>query len=64
MAGFNKYAAGAKHYGGGRSMPSIGPNSKVGYRYRDNKAKARRNAVLRRMKAVQRGTAYMNRGGV
>lgn len=49
--GFNPYAAGAKRYGGGRSMPTVGAVDKTGYRVRDNIAKTRRNALLRRMKA-------------
>jgi hypothetical protein len=53
--GFTPYAAGNKIYGGGRSMPTIGPVDKSGYRERDAKAKARRNALLRRMKAGQQG---------
>lgn len=42
--GFNKFAAGAKRYGGGRSMPSIGKNKKAGYNARD----ARLAAMQRR----------------
>lgn len=50
--GFNSYAAGKKTYGGGRSMPNIGPVMNMqGYNERDNKAKARKNAALRRLKA-------------
>lgn len=48
---FNAYAAGNKVYGGGRSMPTIGPVDKLGYRERDLKTRARRNAMLRRLKA-------------
>jgi hypothetical protein len=48
--GFNPYAAGSKHYGGGRSMPNIGPTSdQLGYAERDNKAAARKRALLRRL---------------
>lgn len=48
--GFNAYAAGAKHYGSGRSMPTVGKIvNKAGYKERDVKAAARRNALLRRM---------------
>lgn len=54
---FNPYAAGAKRYGAGRSMPNIGPTQgQLGYAERDNKAKARKNAVLRRLKAQQSGS--------
>lgn len=45
------YSVGNKIYGGGRSFPTMGPVDKLGYRERDAKTKARRNAVLRRMKA-------------
>lgn len=48
---FNSYAAGNKVFGGGRSMPTLGPVDPTGYRERDLKLKARRNAVLRRLKA-------------
>lgn len=53
--GFNPYAAGQKVYGGGRLFPTIGPVDKSGYRTRDRAARARRNALLRRMKAIQSG---------
>lgn len=54
--GFNQYAAGKKRYGAGRLMPNIGPvRDMFGYRERDNKAKARKNAILRRMKGQQSG---------
>lgn len=49
--GFNKYAAGRKQYGGGRSMPTVGPVDKKGYKIRDRQTQTRRNALLRRMKA-------------
>jgi hypothetical protein len=52
---FNSYAAGNKVYGGGRSAPNIGPVDKLGYRERDLKAKAKRNAMLRRLKAGNSG---------
>jgi hypothetical protein len=53
-ANFNKYSAGKKRYGAsGRSAPNIGPSEKSGYRERDRKAKARRAAYLRRIKAGQ-----------
>lgn len=53
---FNPYGAGQKLYGSGRSAPNIGPtNSPEGYYTRDRKAKARRNAMLRKMKADQSG---------
>lgn len=52
---FNQYAAGQKHYGGGRSAPNIGPSDKMGYRIRDRKAAVKNNAVLRRIKNMQAG---------
>lgn len=55
--GFNPYAAGRKVYGGGRSMPNIGPvNDKLGYAERDNKAKAKKNILLRRLKGQMSGS--------
>ena len=56
---FNKYAAGNKIYGSGRSNPTSGPVDPMGYRVRDRKTAARRNALLRRMKAQQAGK-YMS----
>lgn len=48
--GFNPYAAGKKHYGTGRPMPTVGKvTNKGGYTVRDNKAAARRDAMLRRL---------------
>lgn len=52
---FTPYAAGNKTYGGGRSAPNIGASDKSGYRERDAKAKLRREALLKRMKANQAG---------
>lgn len=52
----NPYAAGNKRYGvSGRDAPNIGPSDPTGYKERDAKAGATRNAVLRRLKAKQRG---------
>lgn len=48
--GFNPYAAGKKHYGAGRPMPTVGRvQDKVGYGIRDGKAQARRDALIRRL---------------
>jgi hypothetical protein len=47
------YAAGNKIYGGGRDAPNIGPVDPAGYNERDLKYQARRDAILRRMKAMQ-----------
>ena len=50
--GFNPYAAGAQHYGGGRSAPNVGNMSgegQSGYNERDNKAAARKRALLKRL---------------
>lgn len=52
---FNSYAAGNKTYGFGRSNPTMGPVDKLGYKERDAKHSARRNAILRRLKANQKG---------
>lgn len=51
----NPYAVGSRIYGGSRSFPNIGPSDPTGYRERDLKASARRSAILRRMKARQKG---------
>lgn len=57
---FNPFGAGQKVYGGGRYAPNIGPTSSPdGYRTRDMIAKARRQAMLARLKAGQRGK-FMN----
>ena len=48
--GFNPYAAGKKHYGSGRPMPTVGKvTDRAGYTIRDNKAAARRDALMRRL---------------
>jgi len=48
--GFNPYAAGRKHYGTGRPMPTVGKvMDRTGYKIRDVKSEARRDAVLRRL---------------
>lgn len=54
-SGHNPYAVGNKIYGGGRSFPTMGPVDKLGYRERDAKTKARRQALLRRLQAMQKG---------
>lgn len=59
--GFNQYAAGAKQYGT-QGSPNLGPaggDAQQGYAERDMEARARRNAMLRRMKAGQSGN-FMN----
>lgn len=48
---YNPYAVGNKIYGGGRSFPTSGPVDPSGYRERDLQTKARRDAMLRRMRA-------------
>lgn len=53
---FNAYSAGNKVYGGGRTSPHVGGGlDKLGYRERDAATKAKRNALLRRMKKHQSG---------
>lgn len=56
-ADFQPYGAGAKRYGpmANNAPQSGGGLNKTGYRERDLKKKAMRNAMLRRMKAGQRG---------
>lgn len=58
--GFNPYGAGEKRYGAsGRSMPTVGPVDKSGYKERDARIRARRNALLQQMQATQAGQ-FMN----
>ena len=55
---FNKYAAGAKSYGGGRPHPTQGPVDPLGYRERDAKKKKRspqQNAAARKLEAMKQG---------
>ncbi len=64
-SGFNSYAAGKKHYGGGRNAPNVGPvQNLLGYAVRDNKRSALQNAILARMKAQDKGNpiafSYLN----
>ena len=48
-AGFNNLAAGNKHYGAGRPMPTTGKvTDKLGYAQRDAAAAARKKALIRR----------------
>lgn len=59
---FNPYAAGNKSYGAGRPMPNIGPvGNPQGYNERDNRAQARKNAIMRRMKGAATGNPMDNR---
>ncbi len=66
QGGFNPYSAGNKQYGSGRSFPTMGPVDPLGYRERDRMARARQNAIVQRLKAIQEGnymsSAYL--GGV
>jgi len=59
--GFNSLAAGQKRYGGGRSMPNIGPVAdKLGYARRDRVQQAQQNLALQRMRfANSRRTEIM-----
>lgn len=53
---FNPYAVGNVVYNGGNNAPHSGMKlDPMGYRERDQRAKVRRNAVLRRMKAQNTG---------
>lgn len=59
---FNPYGAGNKVYGGGRSAPNVGPVSgtgQSGYQERDARGRLRRQQLLKRMQAGQRGR-YMS----
>jgi hypothetical protein len=66
----NPYAAGHRSYGSGRPMPNIGPVAHPqGYEERDNRAQARKNAILRRLKTQASGNPsgaglvnYISRG--
>lgn len=49
------YSVGNRVYGGNRMFPTSGPVDPSGYRERDLVSQARRNAILRRMKARQAG---------
>lgn len=51
----NPYAVGRNVYGGVRHMPTIGPVDQKGYKERDRRYAARREAVERRLKAMQQG---------
>lgn len=54
--GFNKYTAGPKTYGLGQTAPQagpMGPQGMTGYMERDLQARARKNAILQRMKVQQ-----------
>lgn len=55
--GFQPYAAGDKRYGAsGRDAPNIGPTSNLeGYAERDRIKKAKRNYMLKAMKAKRSG---------
>lgn len=52
---FSPYAAGRKIYGAVGSSPNIGPVNKTGYADRDRRLAARKNAILQRMKGVNKG---------
>lgn len=53
--GYNPYAVGNKIYGSGRHFPTMGPVDRTGYQERDSRYKARRQALLNRLKAEQKG---------
>lgn len=57
---YNAYSAGSKVYGiGGRSNPTHGRVDPSGYLERDATTRLKRNALLRRLKAGQKGN-YMS----
>lgn len=48
--GYSAYGAGAKRYGGGRSVPNLGAvRNRQGYAQRDREQAAMRNLRLKRM---------------
>lgn len=51
----NPYAVGNTVYGGVRHMPNLGPSDPRGYIERGRRYAARREAVERRLKAMQQG---------
>lgn len=56
---FTPYAAGSKVYSQVMGSPNMGPVDKTGYRDRDRRIQARKNAILNKMKAGAVG-AYAN----
>lgn len=52
---FSPYAAGKKIYGQVSSSPTMGPVDKSGYADRDRRLAARKNAVLQKMKGMNKG---------
>ena len=52
---FSPYAAGSKTYGQTMKSPTMGPVDKTGYANRDRRLKAKRNAILAKMKAGNKG---------
>lgn len=50
LSGFNPYAAGRKHYGGGRNHPNQGKTTDLaGYGRRDKQRQVKIEALKRRM---------------
>jgi hypothetical protein len=52
---YQPYLAGAKRYGAGRDMPTVGPVDPLGYRDRDAKVKAAMNLIRKRMTQKKQG---------
>lgn len=52
---FSPFAAGSKTYGQSMMSPTSGPVDKTGYRDRDRRLRVRRNAILAKMKDVNKG---------
>jgi hypothetical protein len=53
---YNPYAAGPKVYEGNSGAPNSGPTSdKAGYLKRDAMARARKNAMMQKLKAISNG---------
>ena len=60
---FTPYAAGKKTYNQVGSSPTQGPVDATGYAERDRILKAKRNAILGKMKAMNAG-AYANQNAL
>lgn len=52
------YLVGNRVYGGGMPQPTVGPVDRMGYRERDLQTAARRDAILRRLKANNAGDYF------
>jgi hypothetical protein len=56
---FNEYATGVRRYGlEGRDNPNGGMVDPMGYKERDAKHRARKNAIMNRLKAKKQGRLF------